>query len=206
MESAVLGSVSEFRDALNTVQKYLDNDLWSCSGGQLVELLRDWHRLRAQVDSVQPSLIREVIARGIPAQLGAVDARSFLTGALTMSPTEATSSVKLAQALGTDLLDTATALAQGRICRERAKAILEVIDGLPKPVTAPERVEVEQILLEHAGELNSQQIRKLRTVLEFYLDPDGTEPREKAARSRRGAFLHPNSDGTTTLKWVDTTE
>jgi hypothetical protein len=72
--------------------------------------------------------------------------------------------------------------------------------------SSEQQVEVEEILLEHAGELNAAQIRKLSKVLEHYLDPDGVEPREETAKAKRGAFLRPNGDGTQTLRWVETDE
>jgi hypothetical protein len=206
MDNAVVGSVSKFRDALNTVRKYVENDLWSCSGGQVVELLRDWHQVRAQVESVELCLVREVMERGVPAEIGAVDARSYLIGALTMSPAEAATTVRLAEAFGSKLADTGLALAEGLICRDRAKAILDVVAGLPNVVSSEQQVEVEEILLEHAGELNAAQIRKLSKVLEHYLDPDGVAPREETAKAKRGAFVRVNGDGTQTLRWVETDE
>ncbi|HEX3611387.1 MAG TPA: DUF222 domain-containing protein, partial [Sporichthyaceae bacterium] len=159
MDNAVLGSVSEFETALTVARKYLENDLWSCSGGQVVELLRDWHQVRAQIESVELCLVREVIERGVPAEAATV--------------------VKLAEALGSKLADTGAALAEGLICRDRAKAIVEVVSGLPNVASVEQQVEVEEILLEHAAQLNATQIRKLTKVLEHYLDPDGVQPREE---------------------------
>jgi hypothetical protein len=42
--------------------------------------------------------------------------------------------------------------------------------------------------------------------MEQYIDPDGVEPREQAAKRKRSALLRPNGDGTTTLKWTDSDE
>jgi hypothetical protein len=164
------------------------------------------HRLRAQIESMELTVLREVIERGVPAEVGAVDARSYLIGALTMSPAEAATTVKLAEALGSKLADTGAALAEGLICRDRAKAIVEVVSGLPNVASVEQQVEVEEILLEHAAQLNATQIRKLTKVLEHYLDPDGVQPREETAKAKRGAFLRPNGDGTQTLRWVETEE
>ncbi len=149
-------------------------------------------------------LVREVISRGIPADVGAVDPRAYLMGALTMSPAEATVTVKLAEALGGRLADTGEALAEGAICRDRARAIVDVVTGLPPTASLEQQDEVEEILLGHATELNAQDLRRLRKVMEAYLDPDGVEPREEAAQRKRAAHLRPNGDGTTTLKWTDT--
>jgi hypothetical protein len=164
------------------------------------------HRLRAQVESMELHLVREVISRGIPAEVGAVNPRAYLMGALTMSPAEATITVKLAEALGGRLADTGEALAEGQICRDRARSIVDVITGLPDVASPEQQAEAEEILLERASELNARDLRGLRKVMEHYLDPDGVEPREEAARRKRSAHLRPNGDGTTTLRWTDIDE
>jgi hypothetical protein len=123
-----------------------------------------------------------------------------------MSPAEAATTVKLAQAFGSRLADTGQALAEGHLCRERAKAIVEVITGLPAKATGEQLQDCQDILLEHAAKLHAGDIRRLKPVLEHYLDPDGVEPREEAAKRKRSALLRPNGDGTTTLKWTDTDE
>ncbi|HEX3612144.1 MAG TPA: DUF222 domain-containing protein, partial [Sporichthyaceae bacterium] len=153
------------------------------------------HRLRAQVESMELAVLREVIERGVPAEVGAVDAHSYLIGALTMSPTEAATTVKLAEALGSKLADTGLALAEGLICRDRAKAIVEVVAGLPLVASSEQQVEVEEILLEHAAQLNATQIRKLTKVLEHYLDPDGVQPREETAKAKRVRSCAPTGTG-----------
>src|SRR6201995_766704 len=117
MEEVVVGSVSELRTAVDAARKMVGNELWSCSGTAVTELLARVHRLRAQVESMELDLIREVDSRGIPGEVGAIDTRAYLIGALTMSPAEAATTVKLAQAFGSRLVDTGEALAEGRICR-----------------------------------------------------------------------------------------
>ena len=206
MENAVVGAVSELGAAVSAARKSVENDLWSCAGVQVSDLLVKVHRLRAQVESMELHLVREVITRGIPTDVGAVNPRAYLMGALLMSPAEATVTVKLAEALGGRLVDTGEALAEGAICRDRAKAIVEVVTGLPPTASAEQQEDVEAILLESASELNAKDLRQLRKVLEHYLDPDGTEPREEAAKRKRSAYLRPNGDGTTTLRWTDTDE
>ncbi|HEX3614113.1 MAG TPA: hypothetical protein VHU88_20675, partial [Sporichthyaceae bacterium] len=70
MDNAVLGSVSEFETALSVARKYLENELWSCSGSEVSDLLRQLHRLRAQIESMELTVLREVIERGVPAEVG----------------------------------------------------------------------------------------------------------------------------------------
>src|ERR1700743_2239927 len=153
MDNVVVEVVSELGIALSSARKSVENDLWSCSGAQVVDLLGQVHRLRAQIESMELHLVREVIERGIPAEVGAVNPRAYLIGALTMSPAEASVTVKLAEALGGRLADTGEALAGGQICRERAKAIVDVVPGLPPMATAEQREDVEAILLESAAQL-----------------------------------------------------
>ena len=204
MENAVVDAVSELQTAVNTARKSVENDLWSGAGGQVLDLLGQVHRLRAQVESIELHLVGEVISRGIPAEVGAVDPRAYLIGALTMSPAEATVTVKLAEALGSRLVDTGAALADGEICRDRARAILDVVTGLPPAAWPGQQAEVEAILLEAAAQLNAKDLRRLAKVVQAYLDPDGAEPREQAAKRKRAAHLRPNGDGTQTLRWTDT--
>jgi hypothetical protein len=206
MENAVVEVVSELEAAISAARKSVENDLWSCAGVQVSDLLVTVHRFRAQVESMELHLVREVISRGIPAEVGAVNPRAYLMGALTMSPAEATVTVKLAETLGGRLVDTRAALAAGAICRDRAKAILEVVTGLPPVASAEQQGEVEAILLESAAELNATDLRRMDKVMAAYLDPDGAEPREETAKAKRAAHLRPNGDGTTTLKWTDTDE
>lgn len=78
--------------------------------------------------------------------------------------------------------------------------------GLPPVASLEQQDEAEQILLEQAAQLNAHQLRKLRKVLEHYIDPDGPEPREEAVKAKRAAHLRPNGDGTTSLRWTDTEE
>jgi hypothetical protein len=202
MENAVVVGVSELETVVTVARKLVENDLWSCAGAQVTDLLGRLHRLRARVESLELHLVREVVSRGIPADVGAVDPRAYLMGALTMSPADATVTVKLAEALGGRLVDTGVVLADGEICRERARAIVDVVTGLPP--TASLEQQVEEILLEHATELNAKDIRRLSKVMEQYLDPDGAEPREETATRKRAAHLRPNGDGTQTLRWTDT--
>src|ERR1700753_718229 len=152
MENVVVGAVSEVEVAVSAARKSVENDLWSCAGVQVSDLLVRVHRLRAQVESMELHLVREVISRGMPADVGAVNPRAYLMGALTMSPAEATVTVKLAEALGSRLVDTGEALAEGAICRERAKAIVEVVTGLPPTASLEQQDEVEKILLESAAQ------------------------------------------------------
>ncbi|HEX3825953.1 MAG TPA: DUF222 domain-containing protein, partial [Sporichthyaceae bacterium] len=164
MENAVVEVVSELEAAITAAWKSVENDLWSCAGVQVSDLLVKMHRFRAQVESMELHLVREVISRGIPADVGAVNPRAYLMGALTMSPAEATITVKLAEALGGRLVDTGAALAAGAICRERAKAILDVVTGLPPVASLEEQAEVEAILLESATELNATDLRRMDKV------------------------------------------
>jgi hypothetical protein len=173
---------------------------------QVSDLFLQVHRLRAQAVSLELCLVREVVERGIPAEVGAVDPRAYLMGALTMSPTEASVTVKLAEALGGRLADTGALLSEGSICRERAKAIVDVVTGLPERATLEQQDEVQEILLAHASELNARDIRRLAKVLAHCIDPDGLEPEDEKAKAKRGAWLRPNGDGTQTLRWTDTDE
>src|SRR6201995_5570408 len=206
MENKVVGSGSKLETAITGARKSVENELWSCGSAQVTELLRRVHRLRAQVESIELDLVREIDTRGIPADVGAIDTRTYLIGALTMSPAEAATTVKLATAFGGRLADTGQALAEGHLCRERAKAILEVITGLPPSAGSEQLQDCQDILLEHATKLPAPDIRRLKPVLEHYLDPDGVEPREQAAKRKRSALLRPNGDGTTTLRGPDTDE
>jgi hypothetical protein len=112
----------------------------------------------------------------------------------------------MAAALSGPARDTGEALAEGRICFEQARAIIDTLNGLPEQATAEHRAFAETLLLDKAAQLNARDLRRLARILAEALDPDGAEPREDTARKNRGAFFQENHDGTQTLKWTDTDE
>jgi hypothetical protein len=85
MENTVLAAVPDLETAVGAARKHVEHDLWSVAGGQVGDLLGRLHRLRAQVEAIELCLVREVGARGMPAEVGAVDTRTYLMGALTVS-------------------------------------------------------------------------------------------------------------------------
>jgi hypothetical protein len=156
--------------------------------------------------SVQLRVTREVDVRAIPAALGAVSLRAFLGHALTMSPGLAGEHAKMSEALASRFTDTAAALAAGEIAYEQAKAIVDTVTALPKKSDAEDKTKAEAYLLANASVLNAKDLRGLGRLIDAVIDPDGTPDREEAARSRRGADIRDNRNGTQTLTWTDVDE
>jgi hypothetical protein len=204
--TAPVEAISLLESDFAVVQKLLGEEIWRAGDSDLVECLRRVHRLVGQVQGLQAGLVAEVEQRGIPAAVGAVEVRSWLRSVLTMSPGEAKTTAKMAEALVEKRKDTEVALAAGRVSWEQARAIVEVVGRLARTATIEQQGQVETFLLERADQLTAADMRRLEKVLAHYLDPDGLEPAEEKAKAKRGAHLMRNGDGTQTLRWTDTHE
>src|SRR5690606_17242694 len=81
------------------------------------------------------------------------------------------------------------AMADGRIGALPAGIIVEFLDGVALRVPAESVDDAERVLVGQPPGLNVHQLRKLITRIEAWIDPDGIEPREEAARASRHLSL-----------------
>ena len=201
-----LEALAGLEAALGAAQAAVRESLWQLGEGDLVEALKRAHRLDGRLAALQITVVREVDTRVLAAAQGATSTKALLAGALTMSPGLAGERVRLAEALNTRFAGTGTALASGAVAYEQAKAISEVVGGLPKAATTEVKHEIETFLLGKADELNARDIRSLAKVFDNVIDPDGTPDREDAVRAKRALNVRDHHDGTQTLTWTDTDE
>lgn len=81
------------------------------------------------------------------------------------------------------------ALADGSISAAAASAILTLLERARLKAGIDRSAEAESLLVERAPGLSLDEVRKLVTRAEAWLDPDGVAPREDEARSRRSLTM-----------------
>ena len=169
--------------------------VWGLSEPDLIDLAHLCERVRARVDAASLALTREVDARGIPAAKGAASTGAWLRDTARLDPGEAGARAKLARALHEDCSATRAALAAGEINGAHAREITRVLARIGKKLSTADRDIAERTLLDLARVDSPEQVRKLGRHLEYVLDPDGPEPRERAARAARSLHLRDLGDG-----------
>jgi hypothetical protein len=201
-----LEALAGLESAMAHAQQALGEGVWHLAEPEVLDVLRRVHRLNARVQSLQLGVVREAVTRGIPSTVGATSTRAFLSAALTMSPGLAGEHAKLAEAFAGKFADTGAALAAGTVSYEHARAIVDVVAGLPEKATVEQKAKAEGFLLAKSAELNATDLRSWGKLIDAVIDPDGIADREEAARSKRGASVRDNNNGTQTLTWTDIDE
>jgi hypothetical protein len=204
--SPVLEVLADLEASMDRAHKVFGAGLWQSPAPEVVDVVKRLHRFNAQGQGLQLMAVREVDVRGIPAELGSVSLRAFLGHALTMSPGLAGEHARLSEALASRFTATAAALAAGGLAYEQARAIVDTVNGLPRKASGDERERAEAYLLGLADVLNAKDLRGIGKLMDAVIDPDGTPDREEAARSKRGADMRDNHNGTQTLTWTDVDE
>jgi len=136
----------------------------------------------------------ELGADSLAKQQGYRNAATFLATTLGTSTGEATRLVQVGAATAPRLLLTGEeaparhphvgeALAQGRIGKDAAAAIISMLDDVADRVALDDLDRAERTLAEQAASLDLDQLRKVLTRAEAYLDPDGVAPKEDELRA-----------------------
>ncbi|MCM3780616.1 HNH endonuclease [Microbacterium hydrocarbonoxydans] len=81
------------------------------------------------------------------------------------------------------------ALGAGEVSAAGAAVIVSMLDRARLKVDAGRIGEAERLLVERAGGLSLDEVRKLVARAEAWLDPDGVAPREEQARSQRSLTM-----------------
>jgi hypothetical protein len=202
----VLESLASFEAAFDDLSKRVAESGWQLVDTDTVDVLKRLAAVSSKAVGVQAQVVRQVETRGIADSLGATSLRTFVMGALRLSPAEAGRVTRLSTALTETCTATAGALAAGAINSEQAHTITSMIRRLPSKATAEQRAWGEAFLLEHAAVLNAADLAALAKRLDAAIDPDGTLPREDTAFERRAANIRNHHDGTQSLSWRDTDE
>lgn len=144
----------------------------------------------------RPALGPESLAK----QQGFRNAAQLIATASGGSSADASKLVKVGEATAprTDLVgarlpskhpDVQQALSAGRLSVGAAGAIIALLDRVSLKVSPEQLSEAEALLAEKAVGMSLDDVRKLLTHAEAWLDPDGVAPREEEIRARRSVTM-----------------
>lgn len=142
----------------------------------------------------------ELGAESLSKQQGFRNASLLIASAIGSSTGDASRLIKVGEATASRMTFTgesaparhphvAEALGAGLIGAQAASRIITMLDRVVIASGIEWMLEGEQILAEKAPGLTLDQLGKLITRVEAWLDPDGVEPREDELRSRRGVTM-----------------
>jgi hypothetical protein len=195
-------------------------ETWRLADAELTASVRELVALRAQVDAALVAAAGEAAARGTwlpsspsPAawlcQLGRMDRR------------DADALLRLADAARKGCAETLRGMRLGLVTAAHARIITDTLAALPDSVTAEERGELEDLLVDSSGMLRPGELREAaRTALETFAartptvdDPDEAAAvaeelarAEEAKASRRRLALRQQADGMWNVRGLLTPE
>lgn len=137
------------------------------------------------------SLAKEQGFRGVPALIAATGGGSTGDAARLVRVGEATAprSNLSGEVLPAKYPAVRAALGRGAVSAAVAAAIICLLDRVWVKVGAARVHEAEVLLVERAPGLSMDEVRKLITRAEAWLDPDGVAPREEEARAARSLTM-----------------
>ncbi|MGZ4611340.1 MAG: DUF222 domain-containing protein, partial [Actinomycetes bacterium] len=192
--------------ALRTVGHGLDElaeaPVWSLSDADLLEVRGQLQRLLSRLTSAAFGATHEIDVRGAAVSAGAASLVAWLVSVPRLHPAEAGREVQLSAALSRDLPATATALADGVITSAAVTVIAETDRALAVTATAAERSQAEQLLAEHAQQLNIRGLQAAALHLRHRLDPEhgkGMAADEARLTAQRELRLLEQPDGSCRL-------
>lgn len=147
MDLSPLEALDALEAATETALAVLGKDLWRLPEPEVERVLARMQALESRHAALRLKVVREVDTRGVPATHGAPSLKSYLIQTLRMSPALAGETARVSDSLATRHSATGEALAEARVSYEQAKAISELIDGLPKIATFEQKDRAEAFLL-----------------------------------------------------------
>lgn len=175
--------------AVEAVRKVADlvgpDQVWSCTDGDLIQLLQLRERLASASAAVDVGVVREAEVRGMAAAEGQPSTQAWLAKLLKLTPGEAKARVKTAGLLTDRAKDTAAAMRDGKLTADQGRAVARALGKIEDDASPDEFTQAEKLLRREGRHLNAKQIDRAGQALQNIFDPDGTEPREdRAWRSR----------------------
>lgn len=148
----------------------------------------------------------ELGAESLAKRQGHANATQYVASELGISNGEAARFVQVGEATAPRLLLTgeqapavhphvAAALAAGRIGTDAAAAIIRMLDEVAPRAVLDSLDEAERMLAAQAEGLTLDQLRKVITRAEAYLDPDGVAPKEEELRQSAGVHVRQDRSG-----------
>src|SRR4051812_16483278 len=160
------------------------DEVWTCSDATVDALLVMHAQLESVTAAIGHLIVRDLDVRDLASKDGKATTASWLAKKLTLHPGETTARVKTADLLSRKATATQTALIEGRINADQARAIARGLAKVEPHATAEEFTGAERFLLREGIGLHSGHITRLARHIENVLDPDGKEPKERARKAR----------------------
>lgn len=155
--------------------------LWSLGSADLLDLVEEAGAVVAAAQAVLLHAVREADARTALVAEGATSSAAWLRARLRLTPSEASTYVKVARGLD-GLEATATACAGGRIGVGHASVIARTVADLP--ADARLRAGAERDLVQHAQTFDPVQLARIGRRLLAGVDPDAADARLGDALTR----------------------
>ncbi|MCL9758799.1 DUF222 domain-containing protein [Frankia sp. AiPa1] len=155
------------------------------------------HELGSRMVAVRGHALVEARARGLAASDGAADLAGWLGDRMLLPRYEARRQVELARdTVEGPFRATGEALAQARISPGHAQVIVAGLRALPEGLAEQARVRAEAYLLEHAGLVDVNQVKKLalrmrERLTEVDCSPGGDDPERDGRTGEHGRRSRP---------------
>ena len=184
-----------------------DRVLESLDDTGLVGFLQGFERLRNRLPLVDHQMINEVTARNLPRDCAKGPCRGCSAPHLLISPREAASRVRAAEALSERMSMTgepleparphlAEAQRSGEISSEKADIVSRALAPLDRRGFDPGEIDHgEQLLTRFAAQFGPKDLRRLASQVVDAIDPDGTLPDDQLQQDRRFFRMRPTKDG-----------
>ena len=113
--------------------------MWTCAGGEVVELLRAQAELASVVEATGLALVREADVRSLAADAGQPSTRTWLAQLLRITPGLAGARIADAEVAGRKAREVGAALAKGRVNTQQARETAPRRPPQPRPRPMIER-------------------------------------------------------------------
>lgn len=183
-------------------------ELWRCVDNELSDLVERTHRLLGRIRALHLAAVAEFDERGIAEATGALNTRAWLRHRLNETHAAAGATVKMAGVCSQKSAHAPVGqcLAAGTVGWDQARVIVQALEKLPESTGLEQREFGRDLLLQHAAELNADDLRTLGRALHEAADPDGKLKDDDAVERVRGAHYRDHHDGTHSLTWRDSVE
>ena len=186
--TAVLGTypAQSLGDALESARASLsvaaEAPMWTVGESRLAELVAEAAEAVARAQAVLLRLVGEADAREALVGQGAPSSAAWLRHRARLAPAEASTYVRTARALRSELAGTRAACADGRVSLAQAAVIARTVAELPAEPSL--RVAAEQRLVADAAAYDPVLLSRVGRHLVAVADPDAADARDGAALAR----------------------
>lgn len=188
------------------VAELLGRDWDRLSDDELLESVRRVEAWSRQLYAVTLAVTKEVDSRGLAGRQGVSSTTVLLRQLLRLSPRAAKRRVEDAtdvccsmsvsgSRVASRLPGVAAALRAGNISEEQLGVVRRTLRELPHDVAPATRIEVEQQLVNEAGQFDPSQLGKLAMRIRAHLDPDGVLRSERDTADRMELSLTQDLNG-----------